>query len=429
LRGLAFRDVLQHSPATYPDTIDYRHVASLSLSDPLFWTYWKPWGLPLLWKALPGATTTSAPLAHWSISIVCWLVLAFTVATSLRHGIVRIFAFCSVLAFSLTPLVAQWDGVLLTESLSASLTALLVATLLLFVRSPGRRSAALLLGTVFFAAAVRDVNAYLALVLVCPVALAIAVRGDRRRVGLVVVSGVVLTFGLSSWTYNIHRWETPMQGVIAARILVDKDAREYFTAHGMPIRPGLASSLLSNRIPPSRFDEEADVAYFRPWFIRSARSTYARYLLTHPGNSVLEPLRSFDQVVAPTRALPIGLDYFRPQGFHNVLPAPFTSVLYTQRASAIIVPMILTTLIAVALIKRRLYPGPALVGLIGIVSAVPLAFVVWNGDRLGVDRHSLVIGLIARLSVLLVVLLALDAALTTGPEQVGSGGRRRAAEH
>jgi hypothetical protein len=413
LRVLTFHGVIGTTPTVYPDTVDYQHVASLSLLDSGFWTYWKPWGLPLFWKALPGATARSAPFAQWLISGACWLVLAVAVSRCLRHKGVRLAAFCLVLAFSLTPLVAQWDGVLLSESLSASLTALLVAALLMFVRSPQPRTGAAVLAIVALASATRDTNAYLALFLVCPIGLAVALHG-ARRLGLAVTAGVVVVFVLSLWTYNVHRWETPMQGVIAVRILSDADARDFFAAHGMPIRPGLAAALLANRVPPSRFDQAPELAYFRPWFKRHARSTYVRYLASHPGAAIAEPLEGFDQVITPARSLPQGLDFFRPQGFHTVLPAPILAVLYTQHTLPITFAMLVALLTALGLVRRRVNARPTLVALAGLIVTVPLAIVIWNGDQLGLDgdRHSLVVGLVARVSVLLAFLLALDAAFT-----------------
>ena len=202
-----------------------------------------------------------------------------------------------------------------------------------------------------------------------------------------------------------------MQGVIAARILPDNDARKYFAVHGMPIRPGLASVLLAARVPPSRFDRAPELAYFRPWFKRHARSTYVRYLSTHPDASISEPLQGLDQIIAPARSLPLGLNYFRPRGFQTVLPAPLVAVLYPQNAWVILLLMVLAPLAALALIRFRSNARLALVALVGLITTVPLAIVIWNGDQLGLDRHSLVIGLVARLSVLLVFFLALDASL------------------
>lgn len=395
-------------PSVYPDTVDYQRLSSLSLFDPLFWTYWKPWGLPLLYKVLPGPTTDSAPLAQWVISIASWLVLALTVAGCLERRAMRIMAFTVVLAFSLTPLVAQWDGVLLTESLSASLTALLVAALLGVVRSPRPHNAVLVLAVTFALSATRDTNAYLALFLVCPLGLWLAFRG-RRWVGVAVAGGVALVFAYSVWSYNVNRWETPMQGVIAWRILPSPGALRYFEARGMPVRPGLQSALLVTRIPPSRFDEAPELAYFRPWFARHARSTYLGYLVSHPGATVGDPLRGLDQLVAPKRSLPLGLDFFRPQGFQTVLPGPVEGVLYSQDGVVVVAWMCLAAVAAFVLFDFGLATRLWLVPLLGLAATLPLSLVIWNGDQLGLDRHSLVIGLIARLSVLLLTLFMLDA--------------------
>ena len=85
------------------------------------------------------------------------------------------------------------------------------------------------------------------------------------------------------------------------------------------MRPGLQDALLSTRIPPSQFDAEPTLAYFRPWFEDRARSTYLSYLVSHPSVSLSEPLSNFDLLIAPKRSLPLGLDYFRPPGLTETL--------------------------------------------------------------------------------------------------------------
>ena len=76
------------------------------------------------------------------------------------------------------------------------------------------------------------------------------------------------------WSVNVQRWETPMQSVIAENVIDEPTALDYFEVRGMPVRPGLQDALLSTRIPPSQFDAEPTLAYFRPWFDDRARSTY-----------------------------------------------------------------------------------------------------------------------------------------------------------
>ena len=47
----------------------------------------------------------------------------------------------------------------------------------------------------------------------------------------------------------------------------------------------------------------------------------------------------------------------------------------------------------------------------GLIATVPPALMVWNSDPRGVDRHALPVGLLGRLSLILLVLFMLDAVL------------------
>jgi hypothetical protein len=145
LRLLAFNGVVGKKPPVYPDTMDYERVAHLPVWSWAFYSSWKPWLLPLLYKLLPGSTQSVVPGAQWLISVVSWLVLALVVASFVENRGVRIATLAGMLGFSLVPLVDQWDGALLSESLSLSATALLLAAMLPFVRkpTPARTAAAL----------------------------------------------------------------------------------------------------------------------------------------------------------------------------------------------------------------------------------------------------------------------------------------------
>src|SRR5919198_5526248 len=143
----AYARVWQLAPAVprlTPDTIEYQRIAALPLS-PDFFSELKPWAVPLLYKLLPGTAAVSVPVAQLLISIAAWLVLAFAFGRCFTGRRLRLLATALVLAFSCSPLVAQWDGVLLSESLSLSLLALVLACALELVRAPGAPKLAALL--------------------------------------------------------------------------------------------------------------------------------------------------------------------------------------------------------------------------------------------------------------------------------------------
>jgi hypothetical protein len=419
-RTWSYADVLGRKPPLQPDSIDYLHASSLPLTHSLFWTYWKPWGLPLLYKLLPGSHAVATGV-QFAIATGAWLVLALTAASLLRQPVAKVLALATILAFALTPLVAEWDGQLLTESLSNSLTVLMVAASLLFVRKPTRLRLLLVVLAAFAATMTRDTNAYLAAFVLVPIGIAVAVRG-RRQLGLLLAGAVVLISALQVWSYNVRRWQPPLEDVIMQRVLPDPTALQYFRARGMPVRAGLGNELSINRVPPTKVvDQAPELAYFRPWFATCARSTYLRYLVTHPDASLGEPLRQLDYLVAPPRARPYGLDGYRPPGYRDVLPHLAIRALFSENGWAVLGAMIAALTLAVASWRASYADRTWLVPALMLISTVPLAVIVYNGDAIGVQRHALVVAITARLGLIVLGLFLVDAVWSALVEL----GRRR----
>jgi hypothetical protein len=61
-----------------------------------------------------------------------------------------------------------------------------------------------------------------------------------------------------------------------------------------------------------------------------------------------------------------------------------------------------------------------------LLAAIPLAVIIYNGDAIGVDRHSIVVGITARLSLIVLGLFFLDALMST---RLAGEVQRRAKEH
>jgi hypothetical protein len=269
------------------DSVDYERIARLPLSG-AFASEVKPWGRPLFYKLLPGDVAVTAPIAQLLLSIVAWLALAFAFARCFESRAVRGLAFVSILAFSSSAFVAQWDVVILSESLSLSLYALVLAAALELVRRPRRSALAALLLLALLWSATRDTNTYA----FAPIALALLPSLRRRRwLALALACGTVLILaGSASSASNPRRWELVMIDLVDERVLASPDASRYFEAHGMPVPPDLRRRLFVARTPLSRFDRDPALRPFRRWMLRSGRRTYASYLLSHSDEAVREPL-------------------------------------------------------------------------------------------------------------------------------------------
>jgi hypothetical protein len=183
----------------------------------------------------------------------------------------------------------------------------------------------------------------------------------------------------------------------------------------MPVRPSLAQDIWAHRSPEAEFEATPALAWFRPWFFANARTVYTDYLVSHPGESIGDPLRNLSWMVSPSssttdlQALPVG--FYAARGYRPATPSFLNRVLYPSSAKHLLVWTVLA-LVFVA--------GFALMGwgrlvwtvpLVVLASTIPHAIIVWDGDDASTGRHALILAVLVRLGLFLISLYLLDAYL------------------
>jgi hypothetical protein len=410
------------TPTLFPDSLVYERSAAIPVTSASFWTSWEPWGLPLFYKLLPGPTSNSGPIAQWVISIASWLVLAWVVSTLVHRQWLRVAGFVIILACSLTSSVGQWDGALLTESLTFSEAALLIAALLVVVRSPNRRNAALVLLAALAFSATRDASVVLAAVLLLPIA---AVLWFRRQalVALALAIGVVAIGAMVLVTSGVKRWEILLRDTIAIRVVPNPQMTAYFAARGMPsIGPELPALLYTLDDPPSPFDQPV-LAPLHSWLLHSGKTTFGGYLVSNPGFSIVDPVRDLGTMIGPTSAsgafvvapndsLAAGMRFYRQPGYRPALPGALESLMNLARGwvafAWMLIALAVLGLLAWLRVARIFWLVPALC----IVATIPYGIVVWDVTPVEIGRHALLTGVLGRLALWLAVLFVVDAYLS-----------------
>ena len=348
---------------SHPDTALYEVLAA---GDPFtrgFWTATRGGGYPLF-LMLCGGDERVVAWAQLALSTVCWVLLGLAVGRRAAGG--PVLAMAVVLGIASVPEVAQWDHVLLTESVSLSLTALLVALGLwaLEVRS-GWRGVPPLLGMVACGAAlvaVRDANA----VLVAGGAAACAGGFLWGRLPVrwlcvaAALAGIVAANGAS--VDRGERWLSPFMNVMRMRLARDP---EWAT----PAGAGEA------------------------WARAEGRRAYAKHLVAHPGR-VLEAMRvERDALVEPR------LDGYAAPEYVSPLPRPLDSVLYART------PAVLVALLVMALWAMRPVCSARMVGIVLIAVAPAMAACAIIFDAIETGRHALPASVMMRLGAWIIVLM------------------------
>jgi hypothetical protein len=313
--------VAEHELRYFPDSRDFLEAASERPSGKQFF-YPKPIVVPAIYRALGvdvlAIQSFQQELAFWS-----WWIFGLSVYACVRRPLARALALVATIGLVLAPLRIGWTSVLLSESISDSLLALLLATgvglgwVATCLAPSRRRTAACTAFALLFAivaaawAFTRDSNA---LSLIAAVATAAVVfwkplirsRGTRGLLddawapllALLVLAIAIAALGTSTTnpgpsTRRVFRagWYAlarprsvyPMTNNVLHRILPDPRAAAFFRERGMPWPPGIEeyTGQMANYRRHRFFVDRK----FRPvvrWIHAHGTPTYSLWLIRHP---------------------------------------------------------------------------------------------------------------------------------------------------
>jgi glycosyltransferase involved in cell wall biosynthesis len=408
---------------TYSDTQVFVGMAARPFTDPMWWAGPRPATVPLAYWLVAGGIDGALAL-QLVVACLAWSVLGLVVMRAVRTRWLKPVALGLVLAFSLSREIAEWDRVVLSESLSLSLLALLVAAAMLYVERPGRWRLGALLAVGALYAFARDANAYDLLIAIPVFAVAAFAQRSRRTLHVVAAAGWLVIFAASSASAAAGtRFEQPFYQVVGLRVLPDAAAVSYFERYGMPMSPALREMTGKPALAAGAFFHDPRLKSFRAWAHRDGQRVYVRYRLSHPTASVLVPGSQLVALLSPLAELrsyaPRAWALFNGTQLKG-LPSAW---LFPDRdAPGFVLAGALGFAAATALLAgwRRSWLVPAFL----VAAAVPLAILVFHGDAGGVGRHELIPAAQVRLGLWLLLLVALDAALLArrrpAPQEVPS---------
>lgn len=398
-------------PDRLTDTASYEQVARLAVWNWRFYAGERGFTIPLFFKIFQ--TSESRAVAQLVFSIIAWLVLAAVVARCIDARWLRPVAFAVVLAVSLTTEVVLWDALLLSESVTFSLMALLIAAWILLVRSPRKLWVGVVLLLALLWAFARDTNAYVVVVVAVLVALTLS-RPEHRPLKLVLALGCCAIFLLDYGSAQAgKRWFRPMVDVIAHRVLTTPALERDFVAHGFD--------------PSSNWPVGA--------FVRnSSQGIYGDYLLGHPGYTLLAPFHGHQQAPYSTSdnaasLIDPNLSIYNDNADHRFLPLPSPlERIFFPRGVALVLALLAIALVVADAVAWLL--GWSLVWLVPLgilVTTYPHFLVAWHESGVEVDRHAFEAALLLRLATFLLFLFALDRAAVAASRHISSRARRPSA--
>jgi len=392
----------------YPDSQSYLDVAAKPFLSRAFFAGARPWTVPLLYKVLPDSDTyrTAGQLV---VSVLCWLALAIATARCIRDERLRFVAFALVLVFSLSASVTRWDSLILTESLSVSLTAAVVATWLVLLRLPRPSAvsiASVLVVTLLWTFA-RDTNAVL-VVLVALLVLVWVTRPGPRGGRIVLLSGLAVIAGanVASTTTtdaSLRRIDRPILGAVGVRVLADHEMTRYFRHHGMPApTPRVRANAARLKAIGGGLPTDPETEVFLDWVRAHARTTLGLYLVTHPRAATLPLFTERATLVDESPG-------YLPSGARNTLPPVLRAFVFPGPSEAVFAVAAVVLLAGAAGARRSRARRAWAVPVLAMFVMIPYASLIWYGDAFDVARHALLVKVVLRLSPLLLAVFLVDA--------------------
>jgi hypothetical protein len=346
----------------------------------------------------------------------------------------------AVLGFATAPLVVQWDWSALSESPSLSVLALLCACgVWLVQRFTWIRLGALGLATLAYVG-LRDADIWtmagLGMIVLAvgvyrnlrgaavgPGSMPHMVRAGWHRTRRWVLVGVVLVSASSlagAGAYASHRNVLNIEEALYVRIFPFPDRVAWFSAHGMPEAQDIDAQARATPAPSVTNAQVVGIDFSDPkwaplqnWFALHAMTTYALFLVTHPGYLVTAP---FDAPPLTYNNASGQLSFYLPTG-HDPLPV-FETIFAPNRF--VVVTLALLGL-AIGTGRRVLRKAEWWFFVIFVVVGLFSMLLAWHGEGMEVTRHMLEGDVEVRLGVLLLLLLAVlgKAPPLTGPTRGG----------
>lgn len=339
-------------------------------------------------------------ILQFLVSIISWSVLTYILAAQMNSTLSKALTALVIPAFAYTPQIADWDSILMSESLTFSLFVLQLGLLIHIVFKIYKNPAAkvspwvILWGVIyFFWANLRDTNNYAALVLVGLSILTLFVPSFRKNKKII---GIAI-FGLLLFAIGIVTFQQSERSLLSTINIYIGDIFPY------PARVEYMQKQLG--MPEPQTNE------FYAWFEGNGVTAATRFIFAHPGYALEKLSRDFpdafhqgtqtyftipDKKIFRQYLVSIG------EGFHPQTITPFL----------ISIVFLLTTLFAAIQGKIKTAPPwlwiSTYILMVSTIAIVPTIL----GDTWALHRHTIFSIAMYRLSMWLCILILIDFSLS-----------------
>lgn len=307
--------------ARFPDSVGYESLS-------LWGTVDRFWPIPLLYWLIQA--DVGRVILHIAVGITAWTWLAYVVSHMVRWPRT---VFALIMFIGLTPHVIRYDIALLSESLGISFAVSAIAATLNVCNRPTTRAHALWILSLALCAMTRPTHLVI-------VVLAVFIVGFqffrfRQKNSLTALVALIVLCVFSFVQLHGHRSTSILNfyTVLSERIITDDERYEWFVAHGMPDVDGARDAMgydYAFQLPTAVEDiVQLPVGQNPPtlmrvggvdlaqWVDNHGWSTYGRYLVSHPTDTLQRLSSLLDETLSPpsTNFLPLDNGPMLPEVF------------------------------------------------------------------------------------------------------------------
>jgi 4-amino-4-deoxy-L-arabinose transferase-like glycosyltransferase len=394
-----------------------------------------------------GGSSAGRVFLQTLISIGSWIALAVQLGRVLRTPTIRLVSLVFVLLLSLSPPIFQWNRIVISESITISMTVLLLASALALARRMDARALACFLVVATLWTFSRQVQAFVVGTLVIPFLL-VAWRQSRvRRVALAGGIGIAVIAVWGTWaalqTSQIspagltatNPSEVQFAGIMQYRAGADPAELSYFRDHGLPPTPALQQPPPFTRVgqPVNVFQfadpfaeyRLADDPRFKQWAQDDGEHVYLKYLITHPSTTLLQP------IVHATQLMTMNPDYLSTPGFPSWLStivygnlrsiaAPNAPAGAPRSSDPFYVGLLFgvgTLLFCLAAVRHRLTPA-IWVAVVALLFVAAWAIAIWSTAATDLPRVFIETAVLFHVSIIVLVATTLDSLISDASRSV-----------
>jgi hypothetical protein len=339
------------------------------------------------------------------LSMIGWGFLSFVLSEHIKTPLVKYISTAILMAFAFTPQIADWDSILMSESLSFSLFALQLAFLtklifLIYDQSGTKISpyftawAITFLGWSFL----RDTNLFASIITIGITAvflLSPSRKKDKNVRAILAFTTFILIFGLYTSSQSI-RSQIQMTNVYKSDLLGSPAGVETLKRMGMP--------------EPNSKDYQA-------WFQENSSKTLIKFMLLHPGYPTIKLLRDFPAAFTDTKQT-----YFHAPEQYQIREAlmGIGNALHPENTTPFLLDLLLLCgLITLAAKNKGTYSRPwAWLGFWLFLTATLMMVSTILGDAWALIRHALLPTMMYRLFMWMFTLIIMDIAISQTSKQM-----------